>query len=822
MTAAAQRLRALTTLKSQRLTSDLLKDFSLEHLTSAFERLHLADFPYDLGTGTTDLQKALLEHDGFLDTLKALMEGGMTAGQVQSLMNAAANSEIAFFDLTAEQILAIRCIDLDSDALRLDFYHYFGDKGLQQPWRSILVRNVKHIRNAHAGSLSSLTDMQRAMLWYGFFASYTSSYSSHVEAALEALPANPSLQKLLDILHRNGVQFRIVPDEWHALRHVSDEDASLYETILPLMKDAIIYKGAFFERWIENGCQTHDLRQLVRVLPQMDEARQQRLFSTHLTYVSELYGKQLEGLSLQELNQKRASVLIYAIAHQQKPFLNLVKRCFDEVKMIHEASMLFSPSFYERIHLNSMTEANLKACSRVSSEPLMLDRLADGKYTFAELKTMAYAPAQYAALYNRLLDQSTDRRLLLIRQFLRHKLLPENLSDEQLDELASRLKEKPFDRWLGEDMQHIQELRKDDAVRLLSCWSVLRRFLPDLRTSDEACFAIRNRDRLGDYTFWADARADMVTLDKDWQEVCKEFHFTDMFMTDNADGVLRFLSHEGAAITNSYLHHEMNGHEDLRRIVQAEIMGRLPELKYHEDDLSRELNLLISPAQKSAWMENTSLAQAEYTVREHDDFYTTIQIGEIPTHTCLSYRDGGQSNCLLACFDANKKILMAYCKGKPVARAMIRLTKGGYFSDKQKGTLEFADLQSAPGARSGERMILFLERMYSSGINNQEEHLISNLFIALLQQKATQMGATLVVSPDAISNSADNRRPPEGFLHTRFSLYISRSKAGAQYLDSLSGANSVSNECSYRSGIFYVQPENIEGGILHDHTGQLV
>ena len=451
-----------------------------------------------------------------------------------------------------------------------------------------------------------------------------------------------------------------------------------------------------------------------------------------------------------------------------------------------------------------MNRQNLSDCKYVPVEKLTLDALPETFFTFAELKTLAYAPEHYVKLYRRLMDQGVDRRLLLLRQLLRHRLLSCTLGEDQLDELAARLKEKPFDRWFSEDMGHIKGLRKEDAVCLLSCWSQLRRFIHDMHTSDEACYAIRNRMVLGDYTFWADARGNMVALDQDWQEVCKEFQFTDKFIEANADGVLRFISQEGAAIANAYLNHEMSGHESLRRIVQAEIMGRLQELKYHEDDLTRELNLMISSDQKKVWMNNTVMSQDDFSVCEHDDFYTTMQIGEIPTQTCLSYHRGAQSGCLLACFDANKKILMAYRNGKPVARSMIRLTKGGFFTDKQQSKLEFVDLQDSEGASGCERTILFLERMYTNGLNGDAQRKVAELFIALLKEKALKLDAVLVVSPEAVHVYDDTRHPPKGFIHTRFSLYISRSKAGAQYLDSLSGANTVSNECSYRSGIFYV------------------
>lgn len=804
MTAAVHRLMALNNMKTQNLSPDLLRDFSVEQLTAAFERMKLSDFPYELGVGTTALQKAMLIHEGFLPTLRSLLELGMSAAQVQSLMQTAETLEIPFFELSAEQIFSIQTLNLLSDILRMQYFRCFGERGLQEPHRSILLDNIQHLGRQREVTFTSMSESQRALLWKPYFADYVNAFPAHLNAALNVLPQNEALQRLMELLFEKKVTLNLLPEHWHALRHTTQRDVDLFGTLLTLLPEREAANGHFITRWSENGCQTYDLQQMIRLLPQMSAEKVHELFFSLLSYVAGLYGKQLSGLALDSLSHTQSRVLIYAIAKGQKAFLRLVKEHFELFKEISDNSMLFSSAFYERIQLNSMNRQNLSDCKHVPAEKLTLDALPETFFTFAELKTLAYAPEHYAKLYRRLMDQGVDRRLLLLRQLLRHRLLSCTLGEDQLDELAARLKEKPFDRWFSEDMGHINGLRKEDAVCLLSCWSQLRRFIHDMHTSDEACYAIRNRMVLGDYTFWADARGNMVALDQDWQEVCKEFQFTDKFIEANADGVLRFISQEGAAIANAYLNHEMSGHESLRRIVQAEIMGRLQELKYHEDDLTRELNLMISSDQKKVWMNNTVMSQDNFSVCEHDDFYTTMQIGEIPTQTCLSYHRGAQSGCLLACFDANKKILMAYRNGKPVARSMIRLTKGGFFTDKQQSKLEFVDLQDSEGDSGCERTILFLERMYTNGLNGDAQRKVAELFIALLKEKALKLDAVLVVSPEAVHVYDDTRHPPKGFIHTRFSLYISRSKAGAQYLDSLSGANTVSNECSYRSGIFYV------------------
>lgn len=86
-------------------------------------------------------------------------------------------------------------------------------------------------------------------------------------------------------------------------------------------------------------------------------------------------------------------------------------------------------------------------------------------------------------------------------------------------------------------------------------------------------------------------------------------------------------------------------------------MGRFRELKYYQDDLSKELDYPITPSIKQKWMENLSVKEDSLCLWEADDLFSVMQIGEIPKHICLSYINGQYSHCLLACHDSNKKTL---------------------------------------------------------------------------------------------------------------------------------------------------------------------
>ena len=215
-------------------------------------------------------------------------------------------------------------------------------------------------------------------------------------------------------------------------------------------------------------------------------------------------------------------------------------------------------------------------------------------------------------------------------------------------------------------------------------------------------------------------------------------------------------------------------------------------------------------------MENDSLAQDGFEVAERDDFFTTMRIGEIPEYTCLNYRTGSHRECLLACFDSNKKFLFATLHGKPVARAMLRLTKGrNQGAEGSRSALEFADLRNGPGNTSetpaGETLTLFLEAPYTNGLNESDVHLVKELFVQLAVLKAAQLGALPVLSGHYAKEASGI-----GFTAMRFALYISRSKAGRQYLDSLKGANTTADEDSYKSGRFLLPAKQVQNSSERD------
>ena len=110
--------------------------------------------------------------------------------------------------------------------------------------------------------------------------------------------------------------------------------------------------------------------------------------------------------------------------------------------------------------------------------------------------------------------------------------------------------------------------------------------------------------------------------------------------------------------------------------------------------------------------------------------------------------------------------------------------------------------KSEPHENKAEELVLFLERYYQSGLSEQEIRKAVNLTAMLVKEKAEKLGARLVLS-SSYKNVLENKN----YVLTNFYMYISASKNGSQYLDSLGGVAGVSASGSYTCNTFLLEAE---------------
>lgn len=193
------------------------------------------------------------------------------------------------------------------------------------------------------------------------------------------------------------------------------------------------------------------------------------------------------------------------------------------------------------------------------------------------------------------------------------------------------------------------------------------------------------------------------------------------------------------------------------------------EPKYHEGDLEREIAFPLKKDVEELWKENLLRVDGSWRIWEEDSLLPIMQIGELLLRNCISYRNGPNCDCLLSCFDANKKLVFIEHNGKIVFRAIIRLTKGSFVAADERKTIEFVDVTAKSKSR---------------------------------ENKAEELGARLVLSR-RYKNVLENKN----YVLTNFYIYISASKNGSQYLDSLGGEASVSASGSCTCNTFLLEAE---------------
>src|SRR5699024_11026709 len=139
------------------------------------------------------------------------------------------------------------------------------------------------------------------------------------------------------------------------------------------------------------------------------------------------------------------------------------------------------------------TAKNLQACDTVERGSSYFDRLEDGRqYTFEEMWLLWRKDEIYVRLYALLTPLSVDRRLLTLRQLLKYGLVSRYMKDQELEQLARCLLEKPFSEWYRGAFGHIRGLKRRTAMRLLQRYEQLQVFIPELQSEADAIFVLNN------------------------------------------------------------------------------------------------------------------------------------------------------------------------------------------------------------------------------------------------------------------------------------------------------------------------------------------
>jgi len=531
------------------------------------------------------------------------------------------------------------------------------------------------------------------------------------------------------------------------------------------------------------------------------------ILSNRVSFIASIYKDEYFVFSnLSDLTNAKQDLYIYAIVNNKKAFLKLVKENEELFKSIPEHSLLFSKDFREHVNINALNIKNIEELKSILQKKVNKYLWQDNvNYLFNEVKELATARTEYIKFYKMLDIDRIDEKLIILKE-VKNKNLLYGYGDESVRTIAEKLSVKSIYLWIKEDFNNISDLKINVAVKLLIIYDKMSHFIKQLKNNDEAEFLIRNADN-DIFNLSEDMeyiKSNIMEIDSGWKSLCDKLNLTEKFINENKESIYNFCVKNGTGIANTYYKNlNKTGKEKYLKVVKAEISGKFNNLKYFGNDLSEELNINISEELKQKWIYNNDYCKDEIKIIEKDDFYSTMILGIKPRTTCISYINGTYSECLLSNFDSNKKFIFAYLNGEIVGRAIIRLTKAYNAIDKNKSYLDFVDVEDISenqNNKNKEFPVIFLERAYFSGISDEMIHKIKEMFIKIVQVKTFNMGIKLIVCSfykDIITENKD-------FTAQKLSLYVSLSKAGNQYLDSMGGNKTTVDEGKYFTEVFYI------------------
>lgn len=704
-------------------------------------------------------------------------------------------------DFTYEQVKAVYFDSLVTDGTAYSYMKYYGEQNVSKEEKEQLVKSIAMCMDVL--DFEKAGEKDRMLLVNPVFSSELLLDLLENVNNLKILQ-NQGLMELVNTLAGYEAEIRSLNQkQFDQMKERPGEILEKLRTVTRYMKKENLTEG--LNLWLWNEALYEDLCKLERVFT--DGADPAEVFSGKVSYVNTLYQNPLSKISLSSLSEEKSEILLYAITQKKKAFLNLINEEAELFYDLPNASMLLKKEVYQGyLNLNTLNRKNLKDSVDLILSQDRFELLAKREHTFEELKLLCTAKEAVIRLYEQLTCKS-DERLLVLRELIKRECVPHSFWEGQIEPLAAALSKKPLSRWIREDFRNIPDLSYGTALWLLVYREQLKGMEKEITMEQQAFFLLKDLELIKECTSFGELKEKLVVQDVSWKVLCKEFSFSEEFVQENAKRIEEFILAGGAEIMAIFLKERPTKKEEIRRLVTAELLGKFQELKYPSGDLIREIDFDVPVETENEWKKDLIHTSGNLVAYEETGLLPVMQIGEIPTHSCISYRTGHNSECLLSCFDSNKKFLFIKKNGQAVFRAMLRLTKGSFADNRKRKGIEFADLLKTDEKNmdEGEELVLFLERYYEKNLSTEELDEAVNLAITTAKEKARKLGARFVLS----TRYKDDVKRNE-YVKSHYYLYISKSKNGSQYLDSLYGEASVSASGDYSSNIFLLENKEQE------------
>lgn len=375
-------LTLLTRMKDDGLLPALTGSFSEDAIAQACgqvetlqlqERLHIRK--------TKRIQEELVRVPNFAALYGALCRQEIGDEEIASVLESADGYGERLTAYPQEQVLAVMELEL-LPSLRFEYLKYYFPFVMYEEEEQVILDNLQTFPIAEWKGLSMLTEHQRDMMRQPFLGSYLFCWHQNERKALELLEQNRPLQRVCILLYRYGVRLFLSVERLKDLRWMKMTDVGKFRRLLAVFEYDAEDLSAFFDLWLDNHAGQYDLNWFISQPHPLSKERRKEILCNQLSYLNALYAGRLH-LDFNAIRQFQFSILIYAVEHRKKHFLDLVDQNSEVFLSLGRYSLLFEPGFCEHCNINSLTLKNLKASDSVNRNDSFFTLLEEGQqYTF--------------------------------------------------------------------------------------------------------------------------------------------------------------------------------------------------------------------------------------------------------------------------------------------------------------------------------------------------------------------------------------------------------------------------------------------------------
>ena len=335
----------------------------------------------------TQIQRELIQVPEFAELYQALCAHGIAVSVIQTMLHAASSYQEHLSQYPKEQVLEAAVLDL-KPSLKFEYMKHYQPLVRYEEEEQAVADNLDTFPVLEWQEISPLTEHQRSMMRLPFFGTYLFNWHDHERKAVELLEQNLPLQKILMMNYVWGVELFLDADSLKNLKWLQMPDVEKFRRLMEAFEYDAEDLSEFWTLWLENRAGQYDVEWWLSQLLPISKERRQKILQSRLSYLNALYAGCLH-INFEQVEYFQVQLLIYAVEHKKKHFLNLVNQNSELFFSLGRYSLLFVSGFCERCNLNSLTVKNLKDSDSIERTTSYFELLEEGQqYTFEELRLL--------------------------------------------------------------------------------------------------------------------------------------------------------------------------------------------------------------------------------------------------------------------------------------------------------------------------------------------------------------------------------------------------------------------------------------------------